>query len=70
MILRQVAQTQKNDIYNMDELLRMDVDKVYKKIEPIQEKIDELIKIQNEKKAILNIPIQFEDGKGKRGKLD
>lgn len=35
MILRQVAQTQKNDIYNMDELLRMDVDKVYKKIEPI-----------------------------------
>lgn len=38
-------------------------------MEEIHEKLDELYKVHNEKKAILNIPINFDSpGKGKDGK--
>ena len=39
------------------------------RINPLQDKIDEVIKIQNERKAILNIPVSFEDSR-RRGKID
>jgi hypothetical protein len=36
----------------------------------MQVKIDELIKIQSEKKAILNIPMSFDDDPKKKKKFD
>lgn len=53
----------------MEENFKMEIGRVLHKLEPIQEKLEDLTKMSNDKKAILNIPVSFDDPK-KKGKMD
>eukprot|EP00347_Sterkiella_histriomuscorum_P003865 403362643 len=67
--LRQGQSQFKYGLDDIQDQLRTEVQRINQRMEEIHEKLDELYKVHNEKKAILNIPVNFESkSKGKDGK--
>lgn len=66
--MRSVNKKINNELSDLEDSLRSQIDKLYSVIKEMQVKLDELLRIQNEKKAILNIPMSFDDDP-KKGNL-
>lgn len=50
--------------------MKLDIQRINNKFAPIHEKLEDLTKLSQDKRAILNIPVSFDNVKNKGGKMD
>ena len=67
--MRQNLSQMKYEIADIEDALRMEVQQITKREDEIADKLEELYKIHNERKNVVNLPVNFESNKsGKAGK--
>lgn len=69
-MMRQLHTRLKYEISDMEDALKQELASLSKKQQEMLEKLEELLKAQNEKKTILNLPTSFDDDLKKRKRFD
>lgn len=60
----------KVELSNLEENMRLEITKITNKFNIMNEKVEDLLKLSQERRPVMNIPVSFDKVKTSGGKLD